>query len=406
MVVIVGRGRPWNVAPETPRSGVIGLTTAIEIQERGKGKYRVTIVSDVFPGDQNTGVNYTSQWAGANHIFDPRDKKNYPNDELFDYQKDTFKTFWEFSEEGKETEHLFQRIPHTTYHWDNHLTENSPGPDTSGAYSSYKVIPSSELPDGAVSGCTFETVTIDVPEYLKWLQARFIALGGKIVRRHVQHLVEIIEGRQGMTEEGTTDNPVGKAHAVLVCTGLSTRSLGGVEDLTVRPLRGQVILLRAPWVKFGLTARGLGVDENGQEIIIYVIPRRNGEVVVGGTRILDDWYPYPRKETTLKILSRAIKIRPQLAPEEVRSVREPSVKDLLPLVIREQCGFRPQRDNGIRLEKEWWNVQGKLLNENQNHRSQGDTLIVYNYGHSGSGYQSSWGTARRAADLLEEGLIY
>lgn len=91
-------------------------------------------------------------------------------------------------------------------------------------------------------------------------------------------------------------------------------------------------------------------------------------------------YPYPRKETTLKILSRAIEIRPQLAPEEVRSVREPSVKDLLPLIIREQCGFRPQRDNGIRIEKEWWNVQGKVLNENENHRSEGDTLIVYNYG--------------------------
>jgi hypothetical protein len=45
------------------RLGVIGLTTGIEIQERGKGKYRVTIISDVFPGDPNTGVNYTSQWA-------------------------------------------------------------------------------------------------------------------------------------------------------------------------------------------------------------------------------------------------------------------------------------------------------------------------------------------------------
>jgi hypothetical protein len=45
------------------RLGVIGLTTAIEIQERGKGKYWVTIISDVFPGDPNTGVNYTSQWA-------------------------------------------------------------------------------------------------------------------------------------------------------------------------------------------------------------------------------------------------------------------------------------------------------------------------------------------------------
>lgn len=159
------------------RSGVIGLTTAIEIQERGKGKYRVTIVSDVFPGDPNTGVNYTSQWAvrctprslffcliwssivlcsgGKSFVRSERQEKlserrivryvisifgccPYLYDEYIalDYQKDTFKTFWEFSEEGKETEHLFQRIPQTTYHYDNHLTENSPGPDTSEAFPS------------------------------------------------------------------------------------------------------------------------------------------------------------------------------------------------------------------------------------------------------------------------------
>jgi D-amino-acid oxidase len=71
---------------------------------------------------------------------------------------------------------------------------------------------------------------------------------------------------------------VSKAHAIIVCTGLSTRSLGGVEDLTMRPLRGQVVLLRAPWIKFGLTARGFGVDENGHPILTYIIPRRNGDV--------------------------------------------------------------------------------------------------------------------------------
>jgi hypothetical protein len=52
---------------------------------------------------------------------------------LLDYEKETLKIFWELSEEGKETEHIFFRIPQTTYHWDNHLTENSLGPDTSEA---------------------------------------------------------------------------------------------------------------------------------------------------------------------------------------------------------------------------------------------------------------------------------
>jgi hypothetical protein len=66
-VVVLGAGMAIVVIVNLPYrpciSGVIGLTTAVELQERGKGRYRVTIVSDVFPGDPNTGVNYTSQWA-------------------------------------------------------------------------------------------------------------------------------------------------------------------------------------------------------------------------------------------------------------------------------------------------------------------------------------------------------
>jgi hypothetical protein len=40
--------------------GVIGLTTAIVLQE--KGDYRVTIVADIFPGDERNS-RYTSNWA-------------------------------------------------------------------------------------------------------------------------------------------------------------------------------------------------------------------------------------------------------------------------------------------------------------------------------------------------------
>jgi len=41
-------------------SGVIGLTTALRIQE--KGLYQVEIIADVLPTDPKT-YKYTSQWA-------------------------------------------------------------------------------------------------------------------------------------------------------------------------------------------------------------------------------------------------------------------------------------------------------------------------------------------------------
>ena len=62
-----------------------------------------------------------------------------------------------------------------------------------------------------------------------------------------------------------------------MCTGLWTRTLGGVEDSTVYPLRGQTVMIRAPWVRFGITESG-GKDEKGEEIVTYVIPRRSSDV--------------------------------------------------------------------------------------------------------------------------------
>lgn len=89
-------------------------------------------------------------------------------------------------------------------------------------------------------------------------------------------------------------------------------------------------------------------------------------------------YPHPRKEITTAILSRAIKLCPELAPAEIRAVREPTIEDLLPLVIRVQCGFRPARTGGIRIEKEWWGVKGKLTS--QDDEGKRAALVVYNYG--------------------------
>jgi hypothetical protein len=59
--------------------------------------------------------------------------------------------------------------------------------------------------------------------------------------------------------------------AVVVCVGLGARTLGGVEDPDVYPVRGQVSIIRAPWIKFG-------VSEKTKEGISYVIPRQSGDV--------------------------------------------------------------------------------------------------------------------------------
>jgi hypothetical protein len=60
--------------------------------------------------------------------------------------------------------------------------------------------------------------------------------------------------------------------AIVVCPGLAARFLGGVEDKDMYPIRGQTLLLRAPWVREGHTLTA----ENG--VRVYTIPRRGGDV--------------------------------------------------------------------------------------------------------------------------------
>lgn len=100
---------------------------------------------------------------------------------------------------------------------------------------------------------------------------------------------------------------------MVACLGLGALSLAGLSDTTVFPTRGQVLVLDAPWCNAGFTFQQgkLRGGEGGRRS--YIIPRSNGsvdpflvigflaaarskflfrgrEVVVGGTREIDDWY--------------------------------------------------------------------------------------------------------------------
>lgn len=241
-------------------------------------------------------------------------------------------------------------------------------------------MPESNLIDGAKTGATFNTLTIDTPVYLNYLLSRFLSRGGTVSRASVQHLSQIAEGGAHVF----TPSRAGKMEsvdAIVVCVGLGARTLGGVEDADVYPTRGQVVMLRAPWVKFGRTASHLD-----QGLWTYIIPRRCGDVshiillggpklticvmqvIIGGTKQDNDWYPVARPSTTTEILERAFALCPELAPPEIRAQRTPTVDDLRPIVIEEGCGFRPSRKGGVRLDVDW--IKG----------TSGDIPVVLNYG--------------------------
>ncbi|TFK67136.1 D-amino-acid oxidase [Pluteus cervinus] len=364
-------------------AGVIGLTTAVKLQETGN--YKVTIVAETFPTDPKT-IKYTSHWAGAHHVSGGSGLQSETQLRL---EQRTFEDMWPMSAPGQPTEGCFLRLSQSEYYG----SENSVPYHLEGFMPNFKVLPPKELPTAAVYGLSFDTITIDVPVYLNYLLSRFLGRGGSIVRGSIQHISQIVEnGARAFTQlpayprVDDRQQQQRRPDAIIVCAGIGARFLGGVEDKSVYPLRGQTVLLRSPWVRFGRTLCG------SDGVWTYVIPRRSGDVIVGGTRIANDWFPTPRPEITKDILTRVIGLAPELAPPEVRAHRQPTADDLIPLIIEEGCGLRPAREDGIRLEVEWY-----TLGENK-------VPVVHNYGHSGTGYQSSWGSASDAFLLLEGAL--
>ncbi|KIJ49416.1 hypothetical protein M422DRAFT_27776 [Sphaerobolus stellatus SS14] len=349
-------------------SGIIGLTTALEIQTKG---HQVAIFADSLPGDTKS-TRYTSPWAGAHHLMvrgdDPKKRE---------YEQETFDRLWKESEGDSDDSRCLKRVYQKEY-YEEDVTRNTQldhMPD-------FRPLTADELIAPATSGVTFTTITIDTAAYLPLLLARFLSRGGRLYREHVQHIDQVLQGAWGM--------PI--PDALVVCAGLGARFLGGVEDKDVYPIRGQTVLVHAPWLT---DSRGM-LEKNGQ--VTYIIPRRSGDTVIGGTREVDDWYPHPRLETGRAILERALRVMPDLIPPNLRDEsRKPTIADLEPYIVEHGCGLRPARKGGIRVESGTTRIGGAAAGERE-------VPIVYNYGHGGAGYQSSWGTASHAARLLEEAL--
>jgi hypothetical protein len=64
---------------------------------------------------------------------------------------------------------------------------------------------------------------------------------------------------------------------------LESRSDEYFADADVYPTRGEVLIIRAPWIKHGLSY----YYEDGH--LTYAIPRQSGDVILGGSFQVDDW---------------------------------------------------------------------------------------------------------------------
>ncbi|MFF5757275.1 FAD-dependent oxidoreductase [Streptomyces longwoodensis] len=149
---------------------------------------------------------------------------------------------------------------------------------------------------------------VDMPAHLPWLRERLVAAGGTVEVRAVGDLAEV-------------DAPV-----VVNCSGLGARELAG--DPAVRPVRGQLVVVENPGIGTWLVS----TDADGEPT--YLLPQP-GRLLLGGTAEEDAWSTEPDPAVAEAIVRRCAALRPEVAGARV---------------LGHRVGLRPARP-AVRLER-------------------------------------------------------
>lgn len=120
-----------------------------------------------------------------------------------------------------------------------------------------------------------------------------------------------------------------------------------------------------------------GTDDGDDEACYVMMRAAGGGTILGGSYQKGNWDASVDSDLAARIMKRAVKVCPELTGGK-------GIEHLD--VVRHGVGLRPVREGGARIEKERF----------------GKFWVVHNYGHGGAGYQSSYGCAQHAVELVQE----
>lgn len=293
-------------------AGIIGLSTAVIAQQRGRA---VTLYTDVPP------LETVSAKAAAS--FKPHEVV------LDDLALSMVERAWaRFDTIARDASQDSGVRRHT--HWEASSTELADQPYLR-VVEDLRLAQWPDVPGGYAYGRSYTTFFIDIPRYLTWLTAQFEQGGGTIV-----YLARRFE---------SLDELARLPHEVIVnCTGLGARLL--CDDTLVFPIKGQVAIVGP---QHGM---GWSISADG----FYVYPRAY-DTVLGGTTEY-----HVETETVDRVaLSLIIRANRRILPH----LTEASI-------LRSAAGLRPYRDQGVRLAAEA--VGDRQVVHNYGHGGSGITL--------------------------------
>ncbi|XP_011499436.1 PREDICTED: D-amino-acid oxidase-like [Ceratosolen solmsi marchali] len=198
-------------------------------------------------------------------------------------------------------------------------------------------------------GCFISTLLTQPNQYLKWAKNKLIQSGAILITKPIISLKELAKDYD----------------LIMNCTGLGAKIL--CQDRKMIPIKGQVIKVRAPWLR----------TFSYGEINTYVIPGSDGLTTLGGLRDFEssDLTVCPYQAAAIR--DRCERLVPSLKKAEL---------------VAHKTGLRPHREGGVRVEVEKIN-DGSYC-----------SAVVHNYGHGGYGICTAPGTSKYAVELAEDAL--
>ncbi len=206
--------------------------------------------------------------------------------------------------------------------------------------------PCGSLPDGFRTGWRYTVPIVDMPTYLRYLEAD---LASRDLRIEWADLADL--------EALAALGPI-----VVNCTGLGARELLSDTDLT--PVRGDLVRVDNPGISEFFAEHTDVTDDQ-----TYILPVGDS-LLLGGTAMAGEASRKPDADVAARIVERCARIDPRLHGAQV---------------LEHRVGIRPNRTE-VRLEREV--VAG--------------STVIHNYGHGGSGVSLSWGCAERVVELVDQ----